>query len=86
MSFVEFRFNCNANWSFSLFVVSQPKVRRVEKIVQSTKTTKEDVVRSQVYQQFVRSMEHELRRFEETEQPSTVGKLKIQLSFHSKEK
>lgn len=69
------------NWRSCLFSVSQPKVRRVEKIVQNTKSTKEDVMKSQVYLQFIRNMDNELRRFEETEQPSTIGKLVTVLSY-----
>lgn len=48
-------------------------MRRVEKIVQTNKSTKEDVMKSQVYIQFERNMKNELRRFEDMEQPSTIG-------------
>lgn len=58
-------------------------MRRVEKIVQTTKSTKEDVMKSQVYLQFIRNMENEVRRFEETEQPSTVGKYQQQQHSNS---
>lgn len=70
------------NWrSCYFFSVSQPKVRRVEKIVQNTKSTKEDVMKSQVYLQFIRNMDNELRRFEETEQPSTIGGFEFTVHF-----
>lgn len=52
-------------------------MRRVEKIVQTAKSTKEDVMKSQVYLQFMRNMDNELRRFEETEQPSTIGMFSV---------
>lgn len=52
-------------------------MRRVEKIVQTNKSSKEDVMKSQVYLQFVRNMDNELRRFEEMEQPSTIGKFHL---------
>lgn len=57
-----------------MFLVSQPKLRRISmKPVQSSKTMKEDATKSATYQQFLKTMEHELRRLEETEQPITIG-------------
>lgn len=44
------------------------------KPVQSSKIVKEDVTKSATFQQFIKTMEHELRRLEETEQPYNAGK------------
>lgn len=44
---------------------------------ESSKSSKEDITKSQTYQQFMKNMEHELRRLEETEQPSNNGKWSI---------
>lgn len=44
------------------------------KPVQSSKIAKEDVTKSATFQQFIKTMEHELRRLEENEQTFNVGK------------
>lgn len=46
-------------------VVSQPKLKRV--CPDSAIKTNEDIQKSQTYQQFVRNMENEIRRLQETE-------------------
>ena len=38
---------------------------------------KEDVYKTQTYQQFMKNMEHELKRLEETEQPNNIGEKEI---------
>lgn len=56
---------------YRLFLVSQPKLRRISmKPVQSSKTIKEDATKSATYQQFVKTMEHELSRLEDIETPN----------------
>lgn len=50
----------------TLFTVSQPKLKRICQDL-STKTNHEDIQKSQTYQQFVRNMENEIRRLQETE-------------------
>lgn len=50
-------------------------MRRIQlKPLQPIKSTKEDVTKSQTYQQFMKNMEHELQRLEEVEQPNSIGK------------
>lgn len=50
-------------------------MRRIQlKPLQPQKSTKEDVTKSQTYQQFMKNMEHELQRLEEVEQPNSIGK------------
>lgn len=48
------------------FAVSQPKLKRVSSDI-NPKTNQEDIQKSQTYQQFVRNMENEIRRLQETE-------------------
>lgn len=45
----------------------------MNKLLPSLKSSKDDVLKSQTYQQFMKSMDHELRRLEETEQPNNAG-------------
>lgn len=47
---------------------SAPKLRRIDSsLFPTSKSTKEEFLKTQTYQQFVKNMEHELRRLEETE-------------------
>lgn len=65
---------------YYVFTVSQPKLRRINnKPPQMSKPTKEDVTKSQTYQQFMKNMEHELRRLEEVEQPNNID----DMDYHS---
>lgn len=53
-------------------------MRRIQlKPLQPIKSTKEDVTKSQTYQQFMKNMEHELQRLEEVEQPNSIGKFVV---------
>lgn len=56
--------------------VSQPKLRRIEanSTFAHTKSSQDDVLKSQTYQQFMRNMEHELERLDESEQIYNIGK------------
>lgn len=56
------------------YTVSQPKLRRlISKVIPSSKSSKDDILKSQTYQQFIKNMDHELKRLEETEQPNNIG-------------
>lgn len=48
---------------------SAPKLRRIDSSIlfPTTKSSKEEFLKTQTYQQFVKNMEHELRRLEESE-------------------
>lgn len=54
------------------FKVSKPKVRRVERVIPShtSKCSKDDVLRSQTYQQFMRNMEQIIELLDDTESPN----------------
>ncbi|XP_068142323.1 nipped-B protein isoform X2 [Drosophila tropicalis] len=53
-------------------IFSKPKLRRVERIMPltTTKCTKEEVTRSQTYQQFMRNMEQIIELLDDTESPN----------------
>ncbi|XP_055853643.1 nipped-B protein isoform X3 [Episyrphus balteatus] len=53
-------------------IFSQPKVRRVERNVapSTPKCSKEEVMRSQTYQQFMKNMEQIIEQLDDTEQPN----------------
>lgn len=59
-------------------IVSQPKLKRV--CSDSTKSNHEDIQKSQTYQQFVRNMDNEIRRLQETEHFYNNG----ESSFHNR--
>lgn len=65
------------------FVVSAPKLRKiVNKPMPTMKSFKEDVLKSQTYQQFMKTMENQLQRLEETEQPNNIGKIGGKIGIH----
>ncbi|KAL9926619.1 nipped-B cohesin loading factor isoform 2-T4 [Glossina fuscipes fuscipes] len=53
-------------------IFSKPKVRRVERVIPShtSKCSKDDVLRSQTYQQFMRNMEQIIELLDDTESPN----------------
>ncbi|XP_043661492.1 nipped-B protein isoform X2 [Drosophila teissieri] len=53
-------------------IFSKPKMRRVERItpLSNTKCVKEEVTRSQTYQQFIRNMDHIIEILDESESPN----------------
>ncbi|KRG00399.1 uncharacterized protein Dwil_GK27305 [Drosophila willistoni] len=59
-------------------IFSKPKLRRVERIMPltTTKCTKEEVTRSQTYQQFMRNMEQIIELLDDTESPNFDSALK----------
>jgi len=60
-------------------IVSKPKMRRVERItpLSNTKCVKEEVTRSQTYQQFIRNMDHIIEILDDSESPNfDSGKFK----------
>lgn len=64
--------NIKINYNFSEILVTKPKLRRVERItpLSTPKSTKEEVTRSQTYQQFMRNMEQIIEMLDDTESPN----------------
>lgn len=60
------------NSMYPEIVVTKPKLRRVERItpLSTPKSTKEEVTRSQTYQQFMRNMEQIIEMLDDTESPN----------------
>lgn len=57
---------------YNFFTVSKPKVRKVERCVtiHTPKCSKDEVLRSQTYQQFMRNMEQIIELLDDTEPPN----------------
>lgn len=65
-----------------IYLVSQPKLRRIDKsvLLPTSKSSKEDLLKSQTYQQFMKNMENEIARLEETDQPYNIGEFLIKVT------
>lgn len=64
-------------------IVSQPKLRRVDAniLFPTQKSSKEEFMKSQTYQQFMKNMDHEIKRLEESDQPYNIGKQALQTVY-----